>query len=151
MFATVSNPLDKFVLEDAGNLESVVANELSYGVMLALEEQIVYGNGLAAGSGFPNLNGPNFTGLLEASTQSQTALASDFLTTRAAITKLEVAGMVPSAFVMLLSDWEASRRQRSTPDSTCSTPRARPTVSPSTRPPVGCGASGSHLDRGQRW
>jgi HK97 family phage major capsid protein len=101
--AHVSEPIDHYMLEDAPALESFIGSELAYGVLRALEGQILNGTGTA----------PSLVGLLSATGVQAQAFATDLLTTaRKAITLLEGDGLVPSAFVFAPADWEAVELSR---------------------------------------
>lgn len=101
--AHVSEPIDHYMLEDAPALEQFVGSEMAYGILRALEGQILNGTGTA----------PSLVGLLSATGVQAQAFATDVLTTaRKAITLLEADGLVPSAFVFAPADWEAVELSR---------------------------------------
>lgn len=104
--ATLSEPIDRFVLEDNSNLEAFVASQLTGAVMSELEDQILNGDG----------TGENFTGLLNTSgIQTHTATSADRLVTLfEALAKLESAGVAPSAIVLPSTDWTAIATTRNT-------------------------------------
>ncbi|MCK8671016.1 phage major capsid protein [Rhodococcus sp. HM1] len=96
--AHVSEPIDVYMLQDLPTLETFVGSEMAYGVQRALEAEMVNGTGDA----------PSLAGLLTATGVLSQAFAVDALTsTRKAITQLEDDGLIPSAFVMSPTDWEA--------------------------------------------
>ncbi|UNN00743.1 phage major capsid protein [Rhodococcus opacus] len=95
--AHMSEPIPKYWIEDARALEQFVADELVYGLNVALEGQALTGDSTGA-----NLDGITTT----SGTQAQ-AFATDLLTTtRTAITKLETAGHEAGVFVLSPGDWE---------------------------------------------
>lgn len=97
--AHLSEPVDRFWLEDAPTLAQFVGDELAYGLRMKLEDAVLNGNGvdetpfgLAATSGI----------------QTQTFQTSPILTSRSALTLLEtVFGDVSGFYVMHPSDWQA--------------------------------------------
>lgn len=97
VLAHLSDPLDKYLLRDVGNLTQFVQNELSFGLYEALERQVVSGTGVA----------PQLLGLDSVSGVLTQAFATDTLTTvRKSLTKLETLGYVPRAVVLRPEDWE---------------------------------------------
>lgn len=101
VIATLSEPMDKFVLEDGEALQTWVGQELTQSVLTALETQVLSGNG----------TGDNLTGLASTSgIQLFTSTAGNtdkLVELRKALTKLETAGEVPSQFILNPLDWEA--------------------------------------------
>ncbi|MBT2566572.1 phage major capsid protein [Arthrobacter sp. ISL-85] len=101
VIATLSEPMDKFVLEDGEALQTWVGAELSQSVLTALEAQVLSGNG----------TGDNLTGLANTSgIQTFTSAAGNtdkLVELRKALTKLETAGEVPVEFILNPADWEA--------------------------------------------
>lgn len=95
--AHLSEAIDKYWLEDSAALQQFVGDELLYGLNLALENQVINGNGTA----------PNMTGLLNTSgVLVQAAIAGDLLGTyRSAVTSMETTGQNPSVFVTNPTDW----------------------------------------------
>ncbi|WP_374152941.1 phage major capsid protein [Pseudarthrobacter sp. WHRI 8279] len=108
VIATLSEPIDKFVLSDGEALQTWVGAELSQAVLTALEAQVLSGNG----------TGDNLTGLANTSgiqTFTSTAGNTDKLVElRKALTRLETAGEVPSQFILNPNDWEALTIKRNT-------------------------------------
>jgi HK97 family phage major capsid protein len=106
VIATLSEPIDKFILEDNVALNGWVQAELTQSVLIALEAQILAGDG----------EGDNLTGLANtAGVQVFTSTAGNtdkLVEMRKALTKLETAGEVPSVFVMSPSDWEGIATKR---------------------------------------
>jgi len=95
--AHLSEPIPKYWIEDAQALEQFVADELVYGLNVALEGQALTGNGTP----------PNLAGITTTSGTQTQAFATDLLTTtRAAITKMETAGHEAGVFVLSPADWE---------------------------------------------
>ncbi|CAM3294464.1 Phage capsid family protein [Arthrobacter ulcerisalmonis] len=101
VIATLSEPIDKFVLEDAQALDTWIGAELSQAILTALEAQVLNGDG----------TGDNLTGLANTSgIQLFTSAAGNtdkLVELRKALTKLETAGEVPVQFILNPNDWEA--------------------------------------------
>jgi len=97
VIAHVSEPLDEYWLDDAPSLLSFVQAEMVYGLRLAAEAQVLNGDGV----------GSNLTGIANTSgIQTQAFATDEFLTTRKAITAVDVLGHTPRMFVMNPTDWE---------------------------------------------
>jgi HK97 family phage major capsid protein len=104
VIAHITEPLDKFVLEDSTALTQFLADELTYGVQLALEDQILNGDGID----------PNMRGLLHTS-GIQTSPAGEDVpgTIRTGITALETQGYGAGIHVVLTpADWERAETTR---------------------------------------
>lgn len=97
VIAHLSEPIDKFWLEDSATLEQFVGNELVYGLQLGLENQILNGDGLV-----DNLKGLNVT----VGIQTQ-AWTTDMITTaRNGLTQAQTAvGEGPGFYVFNPLDW----------------------------------------------
>lgn len=96
--AHLSEPIPRQYLSDITLLRQYVDGALREGLQLALEEQIIAGDGLEE----------NLAGMLETEGIQSQAWDTDPLTTaRKAITLLEVVPITPGAFVLHPSDWEA--------------------------------------------
>lgn len=96
--AHLSEPLDKFVLTDAPQLQRFVADELLYGLDVAIQAQALTGTGVGA----------NQTGILATSgVQVQAFDTSAIVSIRKAMTKAEANGYVPGVAVLRPEDWEA--------------------------------------------
>jgi len=97
--AHLSEPIDKFWLEDSPTLHQFVSDELLCGLRLGVEDQIVNGTGI----------GDNFTGLKNTTGVQTQAFATDKITTcRAALTDVETAiGDGPGFYVLNPADWAA--------------------------------------------
>ncbi|WP_353109435.1 phage major capsid protein [Gordonia sp. (in: high G+C Gram-positive bacteria)] len=97
VIAHVTEPIDKYSLQDVDSLGSFVESELRYGLFTALENEIVNGTGTR----------PSLHGVLAASgVQTQAAGVDIAATVRSSITKLETLGHVPAAVVLSPADWE---------------------------------------------
>ncbi|HRN28142.1 MAG TPA: phage major capsid protein [Terrimesophilobacter sp.] len=97
VIATVSEPIDKYLLGDNSTLQQFLTSQLRYAVQVALEDQIVNGAG----------TGGTIEGIMTVSgTQSQSLVTDHFDTTRKAITKLEAKGYDAGVFAMSPDDWE---------------------------------------------
>jgi HK97 family phage major capsid protein len=109
VIATLSEAIDKFVLEDDTALVGWVGMELTQSVLLALETQILTGDG----------TDPNLTGLANTSgiqlAVSSAGNTDKLVEMRKALTKLETAGETPAVFILNPNDWEgiASKRNAS--------------------------------------
>jgi HK97 family phage major capsid protein len=93
--ATLSNPVDRFLLQDAPNLANFLNSEMTYAVETAIENSLL--NGLATDPivGFLNTSGV----LLQ-------AFATDMLMTLAnAISLIERTGIPATGIVMNYTDW----------------------------------------------
>lgn len=101
--AHLSEPIDKYMLEDFAALEQFVAAELIFGLVQAVEGQLLAGDG----------TGQNLEGILSTTGVLQQAFATDPLTTaRKAITRLEEQGLEPTGFVFSPADWETIELSR---------------------------------------
>ncbi|QCQ93244.1 phage major capsid protein [Rhodococcus sp. SGAir0479] len=90
--------MHSYWLTDNANLEQFVADELQYGLQVALESQFLSGSGAS----------PQLDGILGVSGIQVQAYANNLLTTtRQAITKAETAGHEPGLFVLSPGDWES--------------------------------------------
>lgn len=103
--AHLSEPVDRFLLEDFENLYQFVSDELGLGVRDALIGQILNGDGL----------GENILGLANLSGVQVQAFNTDAVTSvRSAFTTLETMGHVPTAVVMSAAAWAAIETSRTT-------------------------------------
>jgi HK97 family phage major capsid protein len=95
--AHISEAVARQKIDDSSMLAQFLDAELRYGVLLALDAQVINGNG----------TGENFTGILQTSgIQVQAWAGSIFDTTRTAVTALELAHIPPSSWVLHPHDWE---------------------------------------------
>lgn len=95
--AHLSERIPRQTLADARLLTDYVEGSLREGVLLALESQVVNGNGTA-----PNLRGMrNTVGI-----QAQAWATNILITTRKALTKLENINIPGGAYVLAPADWE---------------------------------------------
>jgi HK97 family phage major capsid protein len=96
--AHLSEPIAKQDLDDVGMLRQFIDQEMRLGLDLALEDEILNGDG----------TGEHMTGIANVSGSQSQAFVTDVLTTtRKAVTKLERYGyMAGAAFVMTPEDWE---------------------------------------------
>lgn len=98
VIAHLSEPVPERYFADHSNLEDFLRNEMESGLFLALENQVVHGDG----------TGENLTGLLNTSGIITQAFVTDALTSiRKAMTSLEVYGITPTALVLNPVDAEA--------------------------------------------
>lgn len=103
--ASVSQPLDRFVLEDAPALRDFLSAELVDAVRRAIEYEVVNGDG----------SGEHFTGLNNISGVQTIPAAADLLAgVRTAITKLQTVSIQPSFVAVNPSDLEAAQLKRNT-------------------------------------
>ncbi|ANY24397.1 HK97 family phage prohead protease [Gordonia terrae] len=97
VIAHLSEPVGKFILEDAPGLQRFAAEELVFGLDRAVEAQVLAGDG----------TGENLTGILATSgLQVQTFESSAIVSIRKALTKAEAAGYVPTVAVLRPEAWE---------------------------------------------
>jgi HK97 family phage major capsid protein len=91
VIAHPSEPVPKRYFADHANLEDFLRNEMEAGLYLALDNQVVHGDG----------TGKNLTVLMNTSGIIFQAFATDALTSiRKAMTSLEVYGVTPTALVL---------------------------------------------------
>lgn len=103
--AVLSEPVDKFLLEDAGSLTTWVGTELGEAVKDAIEAQILTGSG----------SGGNFQGLATlVGTQAQTFATDKIITVQSGISKLEAIGIAPAFVALSSADWLAIQTARTT-------------------------------------
>ena len=96
--AHLSEPFPQRYLQDHTEAVALLEFEMAYGVLTALEEQVLSGDG----------TGENITGVLSTTGVSQVAFATDAVTTlRRARTALDVKEEAPSAWVFHPADAEA--------------------------------------------
>ena len=94
--AHLSDAIDTYALADVAGLEEFITAELQWGLLSAVEAQVINGNGTA-----PNLRGVLATSGL----QVQTFVDDLVTTTRSAVTKLEAAGYASNAIALRPEDW----------------------------------------------
>ncbi|QSE84084.1 phage major capsid protein [Rhodococcus koreensis] len=112
--AHLSEPIDKYILEDAVVLSEHLQNRMIRGLYLAVEQAILVGDGAVA-AGPPKVD--NIRGILNISGIQAQAFATDLLTViRKGITALETLGHEATALVLSPSDWEALELTRRTGD-----------------------------------
>lgn len=96
--AHLSEPIDKYWLEDLPGLRTFVGDELGFGLNVAVENQVLNGDG----------TGENMTGMLQVSgIQSQAFSTDQFETLRKALTKVHLLGGREPVIVLHPTDWEA--------------------------------------------
>lgn len=101
--AHLSEAIQNQWLADEQQLQTFVRDEMTYGLVRALEAQCLNGTGTS----------PQLRGILQTSGLGTTAFAVDKLATiRAALTSLEVLGEAPNAIVMHPADWAAVEQLR---------------------------------------
>lgn len=106
VIAHLSEPMNIFDLEDNQNLQTFLGLEMAYGLMVALENQVVNGTGTA-----PNLRGLLNTVGIQVHTAST---AEKIITLRGAMTKLDTAGYPAAQFIVHPNDWlEISTKRNS--------------------------------------
>lgn len=96
--AVLSEPLDRFLLEDASNLQSWVSSQLTDAIEAELENQILTGSG----------DGEDFVGLVNTSGIQTQSYDTDLLvTSKIAVSKIQVLGLEPAFIALAPSDWLA--------------------------------------------
>jgi len=95
VIAVLSEPMDKFLLEDASNLRTWVSAELADAIEEALENEVLTGDG----------TGEHFTGLANTSGIQTQAYSTDRITTIAAgLAKLTTVGIRPDFIALAPAD-----------------------------------------------
>ena len=103
VIATVSDPIDKYVLQDTANLDTYVGTRLTDKVMDTLETEVITGDGQEG-----HLTGlASITGIQE---QAWDATMLD--TIAAAVNKLETIGVTAQTIAMSPADWLTLQRQK---------------------------------------
>lgn len=98
VYATLSEPVDRFVVDDAASLARWLTAELVYSVTSAVEADVIAGN-----------DPDGITGMLNTSGIRATAFTGDLLgTLRQAITDLESTGYGDLIFALSPADWQAA-------------------------------------------
>lgn len=103
VIATVSDPIDKYVLQDAANLDTYVGTRLTDKVMDALETEVITGDGQEG----------HLTGLASITGIQEQAWDTTMLDTiAAAVNKLETIGVTAQTIAMSPTDWLTLQRQK---------------------------------------
>lgn len=103
VIAVTSEPVDKYLLEDAASLRTWVGTELADAVEAALETQVLTGNG----------TGESFTGLANTSgIQTQAFQTDKLITVQYGLSKIENLGVAPSFIALSAADWLAIQTTR---------------------------------------
>lgn len=103
VIAVTSEPVDKYLLEDAASLRTWVGTELADAVEAALETQVLTGDG----------TGENFTGLANTSSiQTQAFQTDKLITVQYGLSKIETLGIAPSFIALAAADWLAIQTTR---------------------------------------
>jgi HK97 family phage major capsid protein len=98
VIAHMSEPIDKYWLEDLPGLRTFVGDELGFGLNVAVENQVLNGDGV----------GENMTGMLAVSGIQTQAFSTDmFETLRKALTKVQLLGGRDVVIALHPTDWEA--------------------------------------------
>lgn len=105
VFAHLTEPIDKYMLEDNDTLVSFIASQMLYGLGRNLEQEVISGAGTTG----------HLTGLLNTSGIQTHAAGADKVTTlRTAATQIEVLGYNTDVFILNPLDWAAIETQRAT-------------------------------------
>lgn len=105
VLAHLSEPIDEYWLKDNPNLGQFIQAELTYGLNVGLEAQVLNGDGVA-----PNLLGfANVSGI-----QTQSFIVDAVQTSRTALNKVELLGTTGQAFILHPNDWLAIETMRTT-------------------------------------
>ena len=103
VIATISDPIDKYVLQDTANLDAYVGTRLTDKVMDALETEVLTGNGQEG----------HLTGLTSITGIQEQAWDNTMLDTIAAgINKLESIGVTAQTIAMSPADWLTLQRSK---------------------------------------
>lgn len=94
--ANVTEPISTTWLADAPMLRSFIDGVLREGLLLALEDEVLNGDG----------TGEHFEGIFHAGIGTQAFLTDVFTTTRQAITTLELRNVEPTGWAFHPTDWE---------------------------------------------
>lgn len=106
IIAHLSEAIPLRYFDDHANLREWLRSEMEYGLRLALETQLVSGEGVIA-SGSPGGPKDEITGILETSGIVTQAFDTDiFRTCRKALSVLQAYGAAPTAYVLSLTDAE---------------------------------------------
>lgn len=98
VIAHLSEPMPIRYAADYPTMLSVLTTEMEQGIKLALEQQIINGDG----------TGENFKGLLTTTGVLQVPFSGDMITTtRKAITRMQQAAITPTGWVFNVEDFEA--------------------------------------------
>lgn len=105
VIAHLSEEIPLRYFADNSNLETWLQDEMEYGLMLAVEDQVINGGGVIAQG---QQGGPldEIAGILEVATGSQAWATDLFKTTRKAKTTLVNSGQAPTAYVFSPGDSE---------------------------------------------
>jgi HK97 family phage prohead protease/HK97 family phage major capsid protein len=96
--AVLTEPINRYILEDWPNLDAWLGQRLPQFIMDALESEILTGDG----------TGEHFTGLAHVTgVQTQAYTTSAFNTVAAGLNQLESIGVAPSMIVLSAADWLA--------------------------------------------
>ncbi|MDR6868153.1 HK97 family phage major capsid protein [Microbacterium resistens] len=105
VIAHLTEPVNKYLLEDNDTLVAFIATQMLYGIGRTLESEVLSGNGTTG----------HFTGLLNtAGIQTQAAGPDKVTTLRMAATKLEVLGYTPDVYIVNPNDWAEIETTRAT-------------------------------------
>lgn len=105
VFAHLTEPVDKYLLEDNDALASFISNQMLYGLARKLETEVLSGAGTAG----------HLMGMLNASGVQIQAAGPDKVTTlRLAATQLEVLGYSTDVYIVNPLDWAAIETARAT-------------------------------------
>lgn len=103
VIATVSDPIDKYALQDTANLDTFIGTRLTDKVLDALEAEVLSGTGADG----------HLTGLASVKNMQEQAFDGNMLDTLAAgVNKLEVIGVEPRLIAVNPADWLALQRQK---------------------------------------
>jgi HK97 family phage major capsid protein len=103
--AHVSEPVPEQYLQDEATLAWFLDAEMEHGAMLALDRELLYGDGATLGTSSFEKNIEGFLSV-GANLPTQSDTGDVFNTARKAVTTLDLAGEQPSAWVMHPTDWE---------------------------------------------
>jgi len=99
--AHLTEPISRNWLSDAPMLRQYIDGTLREGLLLAVEDEVLNGDG----------TGEHFTGIFHAGVGTQPFMVDVFTSTRQAITTLELRNVIPTAWAFNPTDWESFELQ----------------------------------------
>jgi HK97 family phage major capsid protein len=111
VLAHLTEPVDKFLLEDNSHLVDFIDRNMLFGLEDALEDEVLNGDGSVFA--VDGVDTKHFLGILHATgTQTQSAMGDQLVTLRSAAAKLEATGFNSDVFIVNGNDWAAIESRR---------------------------------------